>query len=222
MCRHDWTVTVNTKHLVQLRTSQGIPLISWDLSKDREKTFAWVAPAEIVLYRLMYPRSKSFRWPIFMGLQQMVLPVATSLSYSLWYKWLFTLGILQHIQPQPTHAHLRKRWQHKQAERTLCLLYSQNILLGLLSTFKDTKASHEQAVATDWETLYFFDSPLRLNDPLWTVRSNRWLRPRGKDFQGHLGHIKSLSLFQPNDNLQCTLNGILIHTLSFRAIRHRN
>lgn len=69
----------------------------------------------------------------------------------------------------------------------------------------------------------FSDPLLQWNDPLWAARSTRWLFPRGKDSQGHLGEIMSLSIFRPNDNLQITHSQRNIHRYqSFRAIRHFN
>ncbi len=188
-------------------------------NSGRTELFIWVTHTEIALYGVMYPKSISFRWPNFQELQQMVVPVATSLSYSwgLWYKWLFTLGILQHIQPQPTLTPLHKMMTVQTCWKKLCLLevkcvYSDNILLCLLSSTKIQRWVMRELWPHRLRDPSFSDSPLKWNDPLWTARSTRWLFPWGKDSQGHLGDIKSLSLFRPNDNLQITLRGIFVDT----------
>lgn len=77
----------------------SVPLAGLSLArllwKGQRKYFLWLTRKEIASTEWC-TRSISFSWPIFMELQQMLLPVATSFSYDsgLWYKWLITLGIL--------------------------------------------------------------------------------------------------------------------------------
>ncbi len=80
------------------------------------------------------------------------LPVAKSLSYcwgsyswGMWYKWLFTLGILQHIQPQPTLTMtIQTRWKKLFAKGDM---RTQWYLLCLLSSSEIYKMKVKWAVA---------------------------------------------------------------------------
>lgn len=155
-----------------------------------EKTFVWVTPTEIALYWVIYPKSISFRWPNFQELQQMVVPVATSLSYSwgLWYKWIFTLGILQHIQPQPTLTHLHERMTVQTRWKKNCFflevkcVYNGNICNVCFHPQRHKRWATSALWPNRLRNPSFFDSPLKWSDPLWIARSTRWLFPWGKDF----------------------------------------
>lgn len=178
------------------------------LSKDRERIFVWVTPMQIAQYGVMYPMSISVRWPIFHKLQQMVVPMATSPSNSwgLRYKWLFTMGILQHIQPQLTLTQLPKTmtvWMHwekknkKQFDGGRSAYALEMFLSCSLSSLKIQKVSDENDFGqTDWRTLHFFCSHLKRSDHFEQQGQPDGCLPEASTlFQGHLGDIEALSSF---------------------------
>lgn len=187
-------------NLIPLRNSARTEirlLFEW-----RRNCTEWCTPSP---NRLGDPISRSSNRWLCLWLQASVIAEAWDINGS--SPWEFS-NTFNHS----SHSHtFRKRWQYKHAEKTLCLLG----VTFCNVCFHPQRYKGEQWASCgqiDWGTHSFFDSPLKLNDPLWTARSTRWLFPRGKDSQGHLGDIKSLSLFRHNDNLQITLGGVFIGT----------
>lgn len=146
----------------------------------------------------------------------MVVPVATSLSYSWSYfingssPWEFSIT----SNHSPYVYTFRQRWQYKHNEINLFAGGEMRVTISYVC-FHPQRYKGERRVSCgeiDQRDSSFFDSPSQAKCPTLNREVNQMVVSPRQGLSGTLGGIKSLSLFRPNDNLQDTLRRVVMGT----------